>query len=877
MEKTTKRRQNHACDQCRKSKRACDTRVFPDARNYRTALYPGQFAQDSIRTPSCTYCLKTKKKCTFVWAQAQLRGGANKASPGTDDSSEPAGAAQQFYGPVPGYEGAFMSRGEADYGLGMGPGMLAMKQQLNPQLDMFPSPPLDINAIPYASPASNSTDGQWMSSSGTSLDVAQQAFWGSLPNLSSDETQSWGSLSEEGFLPSTDWLGRDPSLQNADSELTFYQDRNARKNSRRDSWTNWPAPTSTLSILTSQEQMLTISNNAMISDNLLRIYHDVLEHNLSCWLAEETCPYGSTSLTLMRTSTNKERLQNELGSTWSNKIYGRVKLLDRVAQRNRLLQLRPSEDQAASKALDLVIMAFASQWAQGSYRQSEKYKDSQGESPNQLGSDGTPPPEEFDRRIQRTLWAQAKAALENVSGLECFRVVCAELIFGLCQRPMDGDETSSWDSGGYEAYNSSNSVMETLMGRLREAIENEEPPIFMERGARKIHALKCKFDLWEAGWLDRNRGRTGGDAAAEIKEAKRTVQLLYWLSVMFDTISSSMNERPVVVADEECQHDAAWDMQKLGDAIDSYGQTTETLPQRWQVNLFIQDDLAKPSKIPSWPCSYDDAAATVTKSAPVKVLLFRHVSYLQSAIRRGRRGKAVEDIINASMLIYKYWNVTYGPFHRSLVRDYDAVPPRVQSWFVCIFSHWHLAVLLLAEAISFIDKKQLGIEEVRRKRLNANFCRQMAKSSAIEISDIAAVSAPKHGSNNASQWTLPPGAQETPFHSVTHEGAILTEPWTILIIRAFTKAAAIHLERAEELWHSRSSDPSGGRGEMQGSLDRCEYCTRALWLLGKKSDMARKAAEILSRAHSEMTGQIAMGSVVVPVESWEGILNWIST
>ncbi|VUC21595.1 unnamed protein product, partial [Clonostachys rosea] len=73
MEKTTKRRQNHACDQCRKSKRACDTRVFPGARNYRTASYPGQFAQDEIRAPSCTYCLKTKKKCTFVWAQSQLR------------------------------------------------------------------------------------------------------------------------------------------------------------------------------------------------------------------------------------------------------------------------------------------------------------------------------------------------------------------------------------------------------------------------------------------------------------------------------------------------------------------------------------------------------------------------------------------------------------------------------------------------------------------------------------------------------------------------------------------------------------------------------------------------------------------------------------
>ncbi|VUC31014.1 unnamed protein product, partial [Clonostachys rosea] len=743
------------------------------------------------------------------------------------------------------------------------------------------SAPLDINAIPYASPGGSSTEGQWISSTGTSLDVSQAAFWGSLPNLSSDETNSYTSHQEEGFLPGTDWLSQD-SFTHSDTELALYQERN-RKSSPRDNWTNWSAPTaSAISLLSPQESIITLSNNAMISENLLRIYHDVLEHNLSCWLAEETCPYGgpTQTQTLIRTATNQERFPNELGSTWSNKIYGRVKRLDRVAQRNRLLQLRPTEDQAASKALDLVIMAFASQWAQSSFRQREQYQDS----PGDLGSDASPPPEEFDRHIQRTLWNQAKTALENVSGLECFRVVCAELIFGLCQRPFDGDETSSWESSSFGDYSSS-SVMETLMGRLQEAIENEEPPIFMERGTRKIHALKCKFDLWEAGWLDRNRGRAGGnsDAHAEIKEGKRTVQLLYWLSVMFDTISSSMNERPVVVADEECQHDAAWNMQELGDAIDSYGPVGETLPQRWQVNLFIQDDPEKPSKIPPWPCSYDDAAATVTKAAPVKVLLFRHVSYLQSAIRRGRRGKVVEDSINASMLLYKYWNATYGPFFRSMVRDYDAVPSRVQSWFVCIWSHWHLAVLLLAEMIAFVDKKQLGIEDVRRRRSSANFCKQIAKSSAMEISDIAAVAAPKHGSklnsgnSDASQWSLPPGVQESPFHSVVHEGAILTEPWTILIIRSFTKAAAIHLERAEELWHSRSADPSAGRHEIQDSLDRCEYCMRGLWLLGKKSDMARKAAEILSRAHSEMTSQIAMGSVMVPVESWEGILNWIST
>lgn len=70
------RRQNHSCDQCRKSKRACDA-VCPSLDLTRRASFSNF---DNGQRPPCSYCARTKKRCTMEWARSQAQS-ALKLSP----------------------------------------------------------------------------------------------------------------------------------------------------------------------------------------------------------------------------------------------------------------------------------------------------------------------------------------------------------------------------------------------------------------------------------------------------------------------------------------------------------------------------------------------------------------------------------------------------------------------------------------------------------------------------------------------------------------------------------------------------------------------------------------------------------------------------
>jgi hypothetical protein len=76
---------------------------------------------------------------------------------------------------------------------------------------------------------------------------------------------------------------------------------------------------------------------------------------------------------------------------------------------------------------------------------------------------------------------------------------------------------------------------------------------------------------------------------------------------------------------------------------------------------------------------------------------------------------------------------------------------------------------------------------------------------------------------------------------------LLTEPWTIILIRAFSKAGNYWLGEASGLIRC---DCDGVEVEVR--LGRAEECVRGLWTLGKKSDIARRCAETLSRAKRKL-------------------------
>ncbi|KAK7965729.1 uncharacterized protein PG986_000006 [Apiospora aurea] len=565
------------------------------------------------------------------------------------------------------------------------------------------------------------------------------------------------------------------------------------------------------------------ANESLISTNLLRIYHDVLEHNLSCWLTELTCPYQSSPA-----SFQPHRVElAEWGSSWSNRLYHRTLKLEEAAKRAQLVRLSASEDHACSRALHLAIMAFATQWARGSRRQHGQDWPPPSKSNGELLEDSLGGlTGEFDREIQWHFWTQAEQALQAMTGVDSFRLACAEAILGLVQKPSNrdhqvvgvaGTKTFGRINGGFD--------QDTLLHDISQVISQDGPPKYLERAAARMHTLKFKFDLATKGAVRPCHGAGATNPVQPMSEDDQTsLGLLYWLAVMFDTVSSSMHRRPLTVSDQDCQH-----RDSRGDELDN---------PHWNIDLFAQDSLECPAQQPLWPCSYDKLAEAVTKSGPVKVLLYRHVAWLQNSLRRGQRGQKLEDLVRSAISLYNYWNATYGQLFRDLVRDFDCVPGRIRSWFVCISGHWHLAAMLLAELINTIDKQELGTREGMDRRLSGSAVTRIQETSAKEMSDLARVATPC-GDGQPTEPQLPD------FHPSVNEGTILTDPWTVILIQAFSKASVMLLAKADH-YRQYALMETGGDG-LAETIRCAQRCIRGLWFLGKQSDMAREVADILSR------------------------------
>ncbi|KAL7947089.1 hypothetical protein V8C42DRAFT_352477 [Trichoderma barbatum] len=538
----------------------------------------------------------------------------------------------------------------------------------------------------------------------------------------------------------------------------------------------------------------------------------------------------------------------EWGSAWSNRIYSRAIHLDREGISANMIQLTRAEDAAATKALHLAIMAFATQWAQGSHRQREQYPTTftppNGELPHNITNDFA---EEFDRTLQHQIWAQAKRALQDVDELESYRVALAELIFGLTQKAW-AHENDDTEAGTIRLNPSGSDLKTEVQLRLDDIISKEGPPIYMERAARKAQALQARYNAARRGLVTviGNRispiGATANSQFFLGNESKETTGLLYWFAVMFDTVSSSMNERPVVVPDEDIPHRFDEDF---------YATASDEAPicERWDVEAFINDDVENPAYIPKWPCPYEDAAKAITKSAPVKVLLFRHLAYLQGIIQKDARGKRVEDIISSTISLYRYWNKTYGCFFRELMLDIYSVPERIKSWFFCISCHWNLAALMIADLIAFVDDNRLGIDTETRGRIKGKTSWRIRDTGVKELSELAGIAIPCNGLQDTSN-----------FHHAVNKGTILTEPWTMILIRAFGMASAILLGEADEALRHGAAELGYTGGQFEETIVRVLNCVKALWHLGKKSDMARKAAECVSLTTERLQVDYGIGS-----------------
>lgn len=557
--------------------------------------------------------------------------------------------------------------------------------------------------------------------------------------------------------------------------------------------------------------------------NLIRIYHDSMENALSCWLTEHNCPYSDSISTILPTGERKE-----WGPNWSNRMCIRVCQLDRVSSSVRGRALSAEEDRTAARVLHLAIIAFASQWTQHAQKGT--------------GLSVPEPISRDERSIREYVWNEARHGLEHSTRIPSFRVIFANIIFSLTQSPLDQGK----DIG---------------LGQL---LENDGAPTFLETANRQLFTFRHKFvrltretprsaDIWselagsnltdESEFLNSSRS-SQLDPILASRDHRSTLGLLFWLGVMFDTLSAAMYQRPLVVSDEDSQIASA--SPSMSETEGQLGLTSiprNELRKRKDVwgDFFLHApaDRGVISQVQQrWPCSYEEAAAVLSEATPVKVLLYRRITQLQTLVYRGASCGRLEEIIQKTLLVYQHWNYTYQRFMLDCVENHELLPSRIQSWYVILDGHWHLATMLLADTIEGIDSGRLGSESEREARQATNFVSTLKTEHAFAVGALARASL--HGQNPSMFRN---------FHDSLNEVAFLVEPWTVVLIHSFAKAAHISIESLS------------GFGEYSTLADsfkqNCEFCICALQYLGRKSDMGFMVARNLSRSLSLKLAQMA--------------------
>ncbi|KAI8682176.1 hypothetical protein NCS55_00472300 [Fusarium keratoplasticum] len=300
---------------------------------------------------------------------------------------------------------------------------------------------------------------------------------------------------------------------------------------------------------------------------------------------------------------------------------------------------------------------------------------------------------------------------------------------------------------------------------------------------------------------------------------------------MSDTVSSSTHERPLTLAAEEGA--SSCPEAELQKSLDGAGKVVEQRSLRWQLEFFKPD---RPSHL-HWPASNLATLESISRSVLIKVFILRKVAQLQNALCR-RCHAQIDDIVQSAIATYRWWNVTHGALFRKLAQVYSGLPSHIKASFICVVIPWHLGVMMMADLIDFADERGLGQEAARQARFESKLTARMVRSSSLELADLARVACPID--EECSSPIQLPG-----YHLAVSTSAILTEPWTALLVRAFARASSHHLDIMDDSrcneWEALGHDAR----ELREPERRAEECIRALWFLGQRSSMAQDIANLL--------------------------------
>jgi len=794
----------------------------------------------------CTNCEKTGKTCTFQWLReqriAQATPPLSTGRPAKKRRSQRS-LSQSRCGTVQRPQG--QEAPQADLSDTTSGTTLVPQHESNepgpifsdfsgvtPTFDFKPSlsPPTSLHVLAFSDIATEQANE--VTYPANALKTTQEA-------VLETESGNGSDIYENGVMVCRDTGSSNSS--NGDSTVV----RIPRKRRRRRSSSTLPASEMPCPILClAASDLASSANNALLADGLLRIYHDSFENHLSCWLTERTCPYVSDS---------DVSLPGDIGPDW-NRMYYRVFKLDRASSvRGRSLSAR--EDRAASKAVNLSILSYATQ-AHSNRDSTSKYPFRSNAPDSRNGTSASRQQgRSFDQALRISTWHQARMALKDAAEIESFRVVLALLVFSLTQKPLDGYEEEVQEQSlsehsvrvspdAKEDLGSTSSVISTqtddqgidecedLLSKLNLAIDNDGPSIYLEQGLRLVHSLRCRMTMRGAFCgrpkkMPRSWRRSRPASSCLEPDDRATVDLLFWLGIMFDTLSSAMHKRPLVVSLEDSDLPAVRDIP--GEVIPK--GPTAPAEDLWDEHLYSRQRGSRQCRTVRWPCSYEDAASLLCSAAPVKVLLFRKVTRLQTLLSRRVQGGQMEKAIQRSLELCDHWRKLYAQFIQDCIENHDQLPAHVKSWYICVASHWHLATLLLADLIEIIDDSELSGELQREDRISSRFIWNFKLLNCSVLSDIARCACPREDYGM-------PGSQSLHF-AMTRE-AILTEPWMIVLVRAFAMAGVLLLDFATTF--------EGSNISQEEAVFRVGHCVRALQYLGQRSDAAFDAADILGEA-----------------------------
>lgn len=825
-----RRRQNKSCDQCRTGKRRCDVQVNTQHVS-ETASIPGFLQGDDQDTSTflnfspCTNCKKWKKACTIEWIKSHQRRQSTTASR-RRVLKESASATDEnvSHDSRPWAENATNLAGNGDIDT-----MLSDYLNRSISSETHPDGP---NISPISSSMYDSFNGSQDDAASFINSQSHQPVYDftslehrrhyhnnqSVPQHMMDrdfafETQSSSSLNSNTF---GSW---GQTMSTAQSVADSQEQDTAPRNRRLSPMLYETGLVGKNSSPFASHFLAEEHSRLYIKQGLLKIYHDSLEGALSCWLTERNCPYASSPFVDER---------DAWSSKFSNRVVTRVRALDEAYAKSGLLS--QGEQKQASNVLNCVVMAFAAQWAQTAYSQQDDIS-------YQLPEHGL-----FGRNMQKQLWHRANTALSQAVSNPSFRVIFAGIIFSLTQRPMDSADVLQKPSGRRQ----------TDLSSLRQILDLDHGPIFLDVAVRKLHDHQRRRKDAERSSDGRSLAVKAPLALSEVE--KQTFGLVFWLAIMFDTISATMNRRSFALSDGDTSinsDDAP--VPRLSPAgnslycdLDGYsgfsGMNSSQLARDNQVwgNYFLRQqsrvgDIRKQTT--RWPCSYTDAAACLADAAPVKVLAYRRVGHLQDLFYQRASAEAIETAIAATLEVYNHWNNSYGRFISDCVANHESLPTRIQSWYILLASHWHLAILILADLIERLDEANMTLPANRTTRQTTEFCTALRFRSVYAVADLGRCS--RYGSEDLSF------SQSPDFHHAVNKAALLTEPWTVVLVRAFAHAGEVLVKL---VLSQREPGLFMDAENIAEARTRLNDCIEALWLLGRKSDMALSAAKVLSEA-----------------------------